>query len=211
MPEAPNRFAGATAVGKVSARTGGVPPRRYPELHEVAAEETPDDRDAGVLDGLLSPFRLPERALRGIESLAGAAGHLAPIREEITRLRESLGPLPDLIERTRKQTESVPQMLPTVERISEQARPLAEVLPALESLEKSMAARLEALHAVIVNLEGDESHLNKAVVGLGREIEEMHKTIHALQEDVQRITDRLPDPSKGPLEKARDVLTGSSE
>ena len=177
----------------------------------MAAEETPDNHDAGVLDGLLSPFRLPERALRAIESLAGAAQHLGPVREEITRVRESITPLPDLIERTRKQTESVPEMLPTVERISEQAQPLADVLPSLEKLERSTTERLEALHEVIVALEGDESHLNKAVMGLGREMKEMHKTIHALQEDVQRLTDRLPDQSKGPIEKARDVLTGRSE
>ncbi len=180
-------------------------------MHEVAAEETPDNRDAGMLDGLLSPFRLPERALRAIESLAGAAQHLAPIREEITRVRESIATLPDLIEQTRKQTESVPEMLPTVERISEQAQPLADVLPSLEKLERSTTEKLEALHEVIVALEGDESHLNKAVTELGHEMEEMHKTIHNLHEDVQRVTERLPDPSKGPIEKARDVLTGSSE
>lgn len=154
---------------------------------------------------------MPERALRALESLADAAGQLGPMRSELTRVREGIGPLPDLIERVRRQTDSVPRLLPTVQRISEQAEPLAHLLPALERLEESLGARLDSLHAVIVALEGDESHLNKAVMALGEEMEGMHRTVTTLQGDVQRITDRLPDPSKGPLEKARDVLTGSGD
>ena len=37
----------------------------------------------------------------------------------------------------------------------------------------------------------------------------MHKTVSGLQDDIPRITDRLPDSTRGPLEKARDALTGS--
>ncbi len=190
--------------------TGGVCAPADPDRH-VSAEETPGNRDGGVLDGLLTPFRLPERALRSLEALAGAAQHLGPMRSELTLVREGIGSLPDLIERIRKQTESVPGMLPTVERISEQAEPLAEVLPALDHLEGSLGKRLDALHELIVALEGDESHLIKAVEALGDDLESMHKTVSGLQDDVQRITDRLPDSSKGPLEKARDALTGSGE
>ncbi len=35
----------------------------------------------------------------------------------------------------------------------------------------------------------------------------MHKTVSGLQEDVKSIAERLPDPSRGPLEKAREALT----
>ena len=163
------------------------------------------------MNGLLSPLRLPERALGALESLAGAAQHLGPMREELTRVREGIGSLPKLIERVRSQTETVPAVLPTVERISEQAEPLAQLLPALEHLEKSVAARLESVHDTIVALEGDESHLNRAVVELGEEMQSMHKTIMGLQDDVQSVTDRIPDPSRGPFDKAREVLSGSSE
>ena len=155
-----------------------------------------------VLGGLLAPLRLPEYALKTLESLAGAAQHLGPIRDEIVRVRE-------LIESTREQVESVPDMLPVVKRISKQAEPLDEMLPALEHLENTMAGRLEGLHSVIVALESDESHLNTAVEGLCGRMDAMHKTITALQDDVQRVTDRLPDPDRGPLEKAKDVLTGT--
>lgn len=37
----------------------------------------------------------------------------------------------------------------------------------------------------------------------------MHRTVASLKDDVQRITDRLRDPNApGPLERAREVLTG---
>ncbi len=39
----------------------------------------------------------------------------------------------------------------------------------------------------------------------------MHKTVAGLQEDVKSVTDRMPDASRGPLEKAKDVLTGTGE
>ena len=129
--------------------------------------ETPETGSRSVLGGLLDPLRLPERALKALESLAGAAQHLGPMRSELTRVRESIESLPDLIERVRRQTEQVPQILPVVERISTQAEPLAHVLPALESLEKSMGERLDSLHDVLEALEGDESHLNKAVIEQG--------------------------------------------
>jgi len=162
----------------------------------------------GVLAGILAPLRLPERALRALESLADAAQHLGTIRSEIVRVREGVEPLEDLIERTRKQTEDVPAMPPVVQRISEQAEPLSEMLPALDRLEESLGKRLDSLTEMIVALEGDESHLNKTVGSLNEEICAMHGTIRALQDDVQRVTDRLPDPDRGPLEKAKDVLTG---
>jgi len=56
-------------------------------------------------------------------------------------------------------------------------------------------------------LESRDSHLNTTVRELGRELADMHEAITGLQGDLQRITDRLPDPSRGPLERARDVLT----
>ena len=156
-----------------------------------------DTRDAGngLLGAVLAPLRLPERALKALESFAGAAQHIGPIHREIVRVRE--------------QVDLVPGMLATVERISRQAEPLDEMLPALEQLEQTMSARLEALHAVIVALESDESHLNMAVEGLCKQVDEMHDTIRGLRDDVQRVTDRMPDPDRGPLEKAKEVLTGT--
>jgi len=133
-----------------------------------------------VLTSLLAPLRLPERVIEALESLAEAARELGPIRTELTRVRE-------------------------------QTEPVAELLPALNNLEEELTRRLDGLQEVIVALEGDESHLNLTVRKLVDELAGLHKTVGGLQGDVERITDRLPDPEekRGPLEAARDVLSGS--
>ena len=63
---------------------------------------------------------------------------------------------------------------------------------------------------MIVALEGDESHINATARKLVDELVAMHKTVDGLQDDVQSVTERLPDASKGPLQKAHDVLTGGA-
>ena len=133
-----------------------------------------------MLTSLLAPLRLPERVIETLESLAGAARELGPIRIELTRVRE-------------------------------QTEPVAELLPALKRLEQELTRRLDGLHDVVMSLEGDESHLNVTVRKLVEELEGLHGTVGGLQGDVERITDRLPDPDekRGPLEAARDVLSGS--
>ena len=163
----------------------------------MSPKETPDDEGAGILSGLLAPLRLPERALAALETLAETAQNLGPMRSELTRVRE--------------QTEPLGELMPTLERLLKQTEPLSDLLPALQRLEERLGTRLDSLHGVVVALEGDDSHLNAAVGELHREVAAMHKTLYGLQDDVQRITDRLPDPSRGPLEKARDVLGGSGD
>ncbi|MBW3665942.1 MAG: hypothetical protein KY469_22910 [Actinobacteria bacterium] len=77
----------------------------------------------------------------------------------------------------------------------------------VRDLGRAVETRLGALHEVITALEDDESHLNKSVGDLAGQLTDVHETVVGLRGDVERITDRLPDPSRGPLEKARDVLT----
>ena len=164
-----------------------------------------------MLNGLLAPLRLPERALQALDALSEAAREM---QGELTRVREQTEPLAGLmpaVERLMTHTEHVPGVAATVERIREQAEPLAKLLPALDSLETKLGARLDHLHDTIVGLEGEESHLNKSVGRLVDELKEMHGTVADLKNDVESITDRLPDPNRGPLEKAKDVLTGSGD
>jgi chromosome segregation ATPase len=178
----------------------------------MAPKETSDDEGTGILSGLLAPLRLPERALAALETLAETAQNLGPMRSELTRVREQTEPLSELMpamERLVKQTEPLSELMPAMERLLKQTEPLAELLPALQRLEENLGTRLDSLHEVVVALEGDDSHLNAAVGELHREVAAMHKTLYGLQDDVQRITDRLPDPTRGPLEKARDVLAPS--
>lgn len=123
-------------------------------------------------------MRLPERVTRAAEAVAGALEHLAPIREEVTRMRS-------------------------------QTEPLRDLLPALDDLQRELVTRLDGLQVVIATLEAKESHLNRSVRELGKQLGAMQETLTGLQNDVQRVTERLPDPeAPGPLGKARDFITG---
>ena len=150
-----------------------------------------------MLAGLLAPLRLPERVVEALESLADAAGNLDAIRAELILVR--------------KQTEPLGELLPALHGIQQQVEPLGELLPALERLEGRLGTRLDAVHEVVVALEGDDSHLSQAVGELQGELAAMHVTLRGLQDDVQRVTERLPDPSRGPLEKAKDALTAGGD
>ena len=160
----------------------------------MSPKETPDEGSAGILAGLLAPLRLPERTLEALDALVEAVGNLGPMRSELTRVR--------------KQTEPLAELIPTLERLLKQTEPLAELLPALERLEETLATKLDSVHEVVEALEAEDSHLNTTVADLARKVAAMHKTLSGLQDDVQSVTERLPDASRGPLEKARDVLTG---
>jgi predicted nuclease with TOPRIM domain len=128
------------------------------------------------------------------------AGLLAPLRLP-ERTLEALDTLVEAVE-------NLGPMRSELTRVREQTAPLGELLPALEHLEERLGTRLDSIHEVVAALENEESHLNATVADLAREIGAMHKTLSELQDDVQSVTNRLPDASRGPLEKARDVLSG---
>ena len=102
-------------------------------------------------------------------------------------------------------------MPPTVERISSQAEPLEELLPALVRLEQAVVGRLEAAQETMKALERDEARLNDQVATLCREIGTLQETVSGLKGDVEHITERLPDPTHGPLDKVRDALGGGGD
>ena len=162
----------------------------------MSPKETPDDAGAGILAGLLAPLRLPERTLDALDAVVEAVANLGPMRSELTRVR--------------KQTEPLDGLLPAMKRLHKQTEPLAELLPALERLEERLGTRLDSVHEVVVELESEDSYLNSTVAALNREVNAMHKTLRGLQDDVQSVTERLPDASRSPLEKAKDVLTGGA-
>ena len=176
----------------------------------MAAEERSRDGGGGMLAGLLAPLRLPERVIDALESLAEAGREVGPMRSELTRVREQTEPLAELmpaVERLIEQTKPVPEVLRAVQEIRELAQPLSELLPALQSVKDELGEQLKRLQEVIVELEGKESHLNTTAGKLTDELVSMHKTVTGLQKDVQSITNRLPDPNRGPLQKAHDVLS----
>ncbi len=134
-----------------------------------------------LLRGLLAPLRLPDRIVGAIEAGAEALDQIAPMRAEIVRIRK-------------------------------QSEPLAELPPTVEKMNEQLRSRLDSLHETVVRLERVESHLDERVGAVVQELTAVHATVRGLQDDVERVTDRLPDQdAPGPLERARDVLTGGGD
>lgn len=171
----------------------------------MASEKTSASAPPSLLSGLLAPLRIPERAL---DALVDAAGALREVRSELSAMREQTEPLQELVPLTKELKALVEPMPPTVERISAQAEPLEEMLPSLGRLEQAVVGRLEAAHETMKAIERDEARLNEQVKTLCGEIGDLQRTVAGLKGDVERITERLPDRSHGPLEKVRDVLSG---
>ena len=176
---------------------------------DVADEKTSEPGGGGsLLSGLIAPLRVPERAL---EALAGAAGDLAAIRSELSTMREQNEPLTELVPLTREIRAQIEPMPPTVERISGQAEPLEKLLPALERLEQAVVGRLEGVQETMKAIERDEARLNEQVRTLCGEMGTLQDTVSGLKGDVERITERLPDPTQGPIDKVREALTGKGD
>ena len=126
-------------------------------------------------------------------------------------MREHNEPLAELVPLTKEIKAQIEPMPPTVERISGQAEPLEELLPALIRLEQAVVERLEAAHETMKALERDEQRLNEQVTTLCKGIGTLQDTVSGLKGDVERMTDRLPDPTAGPLDKVRDVFSSRGE
>ena len=108
--------------------------------------------------------------------------------------------------------DQIPPMRAEIVRIREQSEPLGELLPALENMKQELRSRLYSLHDAAIKLERIESHLDDSVAGLVQEMTAMHETVSRLQDDVERVTDRLPNQdAPGPLERARDTLTSGGD
>ncbi len=172
-------------------------------LGPMRSELTRVRKQTEPLDELIPTL---ERLLKQTKPL----GELIPTLERLLKHTEPLDQLIPTLERLLKQTEPLDQLIPTLERLLKQTEPLDELLPALGRLEERLGTRLDSVHEVVVALESEDSYLNSTVGGLSREVAAMHNTLTELQGDVQSVTERLPDASRGPLEKARDVLSGGA-
>ncbi len=175
----------------------------------------PSDTSYGgsVLDILLAPLRIPDRVVGALGSLGEAAREVGPMRAELTRVREQTEPLAGLmpaLEQILEHTERIREMLSVVDGIGRQVKPLAQLLSSLERLEEGLGERIDSLRAVVGSLESEDSYLNRRVGELAGELGAMHETVAGLKDDIRSVTDRMPDPNRGPLEKARDVLTSNN-
>lgn len=203
--------------GRGSILGGLIAPLRLPERTLVALDAVVEAvGNLGPMRSELTRVREQTAPLEElIPTLKRLLAQTRPLSEMIPtleRLVDQTRPLGDLIptlERLLEQTRPLCEMIPALERLIDQTRPLGETVPAIERLEERLGTRLDSVREVVSALEAEDSHLNATVGALAGEVAAMHGTLAGLQDDIQKITDRLPDPSRGPLEKARDALTGA--
>ncbi len=177
------RNVGGAGIGGCNYRDDAWPGGDLDSLTDpfVPTPETAMTGGGRLVTALVAPLRLPARVVELAEMAADALADVGAIRTEVVRIR--------------RQSES-----------------LDELLPALNSLKQDLGGRLDSLHEIVNGLEGIESDLDTTVAGLVGQLTALHQTVASLQDDVQRITHRLPDPDEpGPLERARDALTGGGE
>lgn len=149
----------------------------------AAPDPSDTDRQAGILDTLLLPLRLPgrladefENVSRTLRSLQRTAEvHLSSVDTRAGELVTGLAGLHTSVNRIEAKVDL------------------------LTGLEATIEERMEVLRA----------DLNTRMLAVEAEIRQMRPGIGQMAGDVQAIKRLLPDPSDGPLTRLKDTLTSS--
>ncbi|MDQ3720876.1 MAG: hypothetical protein M3350_08890 [Actinomycetota bacterium] len=141
-----------------------------------------------MIDTLLSPLRLPERALQAldriVEDLGGLredmAAELRPMRKHMAVMRESTSRLPGGIEK-------------------------------IEESVSGLGGRLDKVHEAVGNVHADMSGLNAQVEALGKQLATMQVTLEDMKVHVEQVIEDLPGASgTGVVSRVRDAIGGDS-
>ncbi len=137
----------------------------------------------GLIGGLLSGLRAPERVVTDIATIASTLlalrddvqGRLASIDENADALRQGVGEL-----RT------------PLDRID---RKVAE----LETIEEAITARMDTIH----------SDLNARLLSLEEEVRAMRSPVEQMARDLSGVKQLLPEPGDGPMARLKDTFSPS--
>lgn len=183
-----------------------------------------------MLDTLLAPLRLPERA---VDALGRVAPDVAALREEISK---GLGTLE---ERTSFLVEHLQLLRTDVAVVRESTSCVPEATARLEKTVDGMGGKLDRLDEAVGTLHGDLTELCAHVEGLGKQLEtvaaatsplqahaanldqstsrlseqvvSMQETVEGLKGSVEEVTKDLPGSSgSGPVARVRDAVSGQS-
>lgn len=88
----------------------------------MSSGEPRDEGGGGLLESVFAPLRLPERVMRALDEVAVSIRDLAPMREELGRIREQTAPLDDHLVDLHKDLEPIGERLTAVERSVDQMR-----------------------------------------------------------------------------------------
>jgi chromosome segregation ATPase len=143
-----------------------------------------------VIDSLLAPVRLPQRALESLDVLAEAARRLVRLEDAVLRHLESLdqqaGNISDDLAATREQVGSLHAHVTVLDRA------VTRITDVVEHLDDRVAA------------------VNSAMPRLEHEVTTTRQTVESLKAELKDLTDHLPDAnSPGPITRAREAITGN--
>ncbi len=169
----------------------------------MSTNATSDDQGGGLLSGLLAPLRLPERVLEALDGLAESVRDLAPIRTELTRIREQTEPLAELHAALERLNEDLGARLDGLRGV------VAELESDNSHLNRStgeLGAKVGALHDVLAPLDERLATIERTTGELAGEVKGIHETLAGVKDDIQRTTGLRGE--RGLMERARDTLTG---
>jgi hypothetical protein len=142
-----------------------------------------------VIDSLLAPVRLPQRALESLDALGEAARRLVHLEDAVLGHLESL---------------------------DQAGRDIAADLAATVADVRSLHSHVTLLEGgvtriadVVADLDARVASVDSAIPRLEREVTATRQTLASLKTDVEDVSEHLPDPdSPGPIARAREAITG---
>jgi len=154
-----------------------------------------------MLDELLSPLRLPERAM-------GALSHIA---EELSGLRADLASgVGKLDKATASLASDLRPMRTDVAVMRESTSRLPEGIAKLEKVIEGLGGKLEHVHEGVGTLHADMGELCAHIEAIGKQLAGIDETITGMKGSLEDVTKDLPGAGAGPIARMRDAIGGQS-
>ncbi len=154
-----------------------------------------------MLEGLLSPLRLP---LRAMDALSRVAEDLSGLRAE---LASGMGKLDT---RTVALASDLRYLLTDAAVMRESTSSLPDGIAELEEAVNGLGRKLEHVDEGVGSLHADMRELCGHVAGMGEQLAAIHETFTGMKGDVEEITKDLPGTGHGPIARMRDAIGGQS-
>ncbi len=154
-----------------------------------------------MLEGLLSPLRLP---LRATEALSRVAEDLSGLRAE---LASGMGKLDTRIVAL---ASDLRYLLTDAAVMRESTSSLPDAIAKLEKAVNGLGGKLEHVDEGVGSLHADMRELCGHIAGMGEQLAAIHETITGMKSDLEEVTEDLPGSGDGPIARMRDALGGQS-
>ena len=155
-----------------------------------------------MLEELLSPLRLPERAV----------GALSRVAEDLSALRAEIAMGVGSLDKTTTTLASdLRPLLADAAVMRESTSHLPEGIARLEKTVDGLGGKVERLHDGVATLHGDMRELCAHVEQMGSQLAAMHETMTGIKGEVEDVTNDLPGSGgTGAIARIRDAIGGES-